>query len=161
MAEASGAGAVRFKTAEKTDPGRRENNEDAPLLVPGDKAERGTGQVLFGVIDGMGGYEAGEVASAIARDHLAQRYADGGEDLAAWISSAHEAIVADASENPERQGMGCVCTAGIIDGRRLIIGHVGDTRIYRLREGELEQITDDQSAVGEPVSYTHLTLPTN
>ena len=140
-----------IQAAALTDPGHRKNNEDAPVLVYGTDAGRKESDILFGVVDGMGGYEAGEVASEIAADHLAERYGEDGGDIASWIVSAHEAIVANSQEHPERRGMGAVVSVGLISGNTLTIGHVGDTRIYRLRNSELQQLTEDHSAVGELV----------
>ena len=145
-----------IEACERTHPGRRDNNEDTPLLVTGPDAGRGTNELLFGVVDGMGGYEAGEVASVLARDAITRCFADGGDHVVAWMHAAHNAIVEDAERNPQRQGMGAVASFGLVTADRFLIAHVGDTRIYRVRNGEFVQLTEDQSAVGEMVRAGHL-----
>lgn len=125
----------------------RRQNEDAAWL---DEA-RG----VFAIADGMGGHLAGEVASAMAID--AVRAATGG-NRAAGVSvlreaaeHAHEAILAHAGTHPECSGMGTTLSVMWRGGRYMYIAHVGDSRIYRLREGRLEQITEDHSLVEELV----------
>ncbi len=156
MSVQSGESDARFVVAELSDPGRRRNNEDVPVIARGEDLSRGEDEMLFGVVDGMGGYQAGEVAAALARDTLIQCFASGGSDVVEWISAAHEAIVSDAEANAERERMGAVLTVGLIQGTSLTIGHVGDTRMYLYRDGVLEQLTQDQSAVGELVRAGHL-----
>jgi PPM family protein phosphatase len=149
--------ATGFVTATLSDPGKRHNNEDVAVLVRGPESSRGPDELLFGVVDGMGGYQAGEVASALARDTLQERFGEGGSDVGKWIEDAHTAIVSDAGQHPEREGMGAVLTVGLISGNTLTIGHVGDTRLYRLRDSHLSQLTRDQSAVGELMRAGQLT----
>lgn len=144
-------------TATRTDAGRRKNNEDVAVLMEGPAKGRPAGDLLFGVVDGMGGYQAGEIAAAIARDALYECFAVGGEDVRAWLMEAHRAVVKSAQESPERQGMGAVLSIALLSGGRLHVAHIGDSRLYRLRKGALEQITPDQSAVGELVRAGKLT----
>jgi protein phosphatase len=130
-----------------SDVGReREHNEDAFLLRP----------PLFVVADGMGGAEAGEVASQTAVQTLA-----GAEDLPQGLAGAVEAANARihqmAVDDPSRQGMGCTLTATFADAGRLIVAHVGDSRLYRLRGDAFEQLTDDHSLVGGLVRLGQLT----
>lgn len=147
---------MRFQFAGITDQGRvRARNEDALLQRP----ERG----LFAVADGMGGHAAGDVASRIAVDVLDEHtLAAGGDpgldEIAAAIDAAHEAILKAARAESQLQGMGTTLTALRVrpDGTCLI-GHVGDSRAYRLRGGALEQLTRDQTWVQEQVEAGALT----
>lgn len=139
---------VRF--AGRTDVGRvRSRNEDALLERP----DRG----MFAVADGMGGHAAGDIASRIAVDVLDERSADSVEPradtLAADIRAAHEAILKAARADDDLHGMGTTLTALRLlpDGRGCLIGHVGDSRAYRWRDGALEQLTRDQTWVQDQV----------
>jgi len=132
----------------RTDIGRvRKQNEDAAWL----DEERG----IYVVADGMGGHLAGEVASAMAIDAV-KRMAEN-NDIASiallreTVSAAHEAISARARENQNCSGMGTTISAMWRGGHYMYIAHVGDSRIYRLRHGKLEQITQDHSLVEELV----------
>lgn len=130
----------------RTDIGKtRKQNEDAAWM---DEAKG-----VFAVADGMGGHLAGEVASRMAIE-VVQRMAKGSADIAAMreaVNSAHEAILAHAKANPACAGMGTTLSALWKCGRYAYIAHVGDSRIYRYRGGELEQITQDHSLVEELV----------
>ena len=130
----------------RTDPGRtRQNNEDLPLL----DAERG----IFGVIDGVGGQNAGEVAAAIARDVILQRLArplgTPAERVREAIALANNEIYRRARTAPDLAGMTCVVTLAIVSGGRLTIGHVGDSRLYTIGPRGLRKLTHDHSPVGE------------
>lgn len=112
---------------------------------------------LLAVIDGLGGYEGGEIAAQIARDTLIRDLtgAAGGqclELLKTAVIDANNAIVAYKEEHRECAHMGCVLTAGIIEERDdntlLHTVHVGDTRLYRYHQGLLEKLTHDHSLVG-------------
>jgi len=132
--------------AARTHPGRlRANNEDLPLIDPA----RG----IFGVIDGMGGEAAGEVAAAIARDVILQRLArpvgTAAERVREAIAIANNEIFTRAQESPELHGMACVITLALVADGRLVVGHVGDSRLYKLRGGALRKLTPDHSPVGE------------
>ncbi len=126
----------------------RRENEDAAFM----DARRG----VFAVADGMGGHQAGEVASRIAVDAV-RRMARSGEPagiapMTRAVRAAHEEIVAHAQAHPECAGMGTTLTAMWYAGGRFVyIAHVGDSRIYRLRDGRLQQITQDHSLVEELV----------
>lgn len=130
----------------RTDIGKtRKQNEDAAWM---DEAKG-----VFAVADGMGGHLAGEVASGMAIDAI-RRMANGSADIAAMreaVNGAHEAILAHAKANPACAGMGTTLSALWKCGRYAYIAHVGDSRIYRYRGGELEQITQDHSLVEELV----------
>lgn len=128
---------------------QREGNEDSFLALP----------PLFVVADGMGGAEAGEVASqTVVEVFEAAAAADELPDaLEATVQTANARIHAMATENPSRAGMGCTTTASVAAGGRLTIAHVGDSRLYRMRAGVFEQLTDDHSLVGGLVRLGQLT----
>ena len=133
-------------SAALSDPGRvRTNNEDLPVL----DAERG----VFGVIDGVGGHAAGEVAAAIARDVILQRLArplgTPAERVREAIAIANNEIFRRAASEPALVGMTCVVTLAVVTDGRLTIGHVGDSRCYKLRPSGLRKLTHDHSPVGE------------
>ena len=143
----------RFKlvAAGVTDVGRvRDGNEDDFL----DQADR---LGLVAVADGMGGHRAGEVASATALEALRAAVASG-EPLREAIEGANDAVLEKSESDHELQGMGTTLTAGMLgtDGS-LMVGHVGDSRAYLVRDGELRQITDDHSLVEEMVRGGELT----
>jgi serine/threonine protein phosphatase PrpC len=132
--------------AARTDPGRaRTNNEDLPLIDP----SRG----IFGVIDGVGGEAGGEVAAAIARDVILQRLArplgTAAERVREAIAIANNEIFRRAQESPELRGMACVVTLAVVSDGRMVIGHVGDSRLYKIRADGHRKITRDHSPVGE------------
>jgi PPM family protein phosphatase len=125
---------------------KRRHNEDSYVASP----------PLFAVADGMGGAQAGEVASALAagtaRELGHEPGTSGLEQVVSLIKAAnlrvHERATADASAS----GMGTTMTAAIVQADGTVaIGHVGDSRAYRLRDGRLEQLTDDHSLVAELV----------
>ena len=112
---------------------------------------------LVAVADGMGGHQAGEVASATALEALRAAVASG-EPLREAIEGANEAVLEKSESDHELHGMGTTLTAGMLgtDGS-LTIGHVGDSRAYLMRGGELGQVTDDHSLVEELVRGGELT----
>lgn len=144
---AEGALATRpLAAAARSDPGRvRTNNEDLPLL----DRDRG----IVGVIDGVGGHAAGEMAAAIARDVILQRLArplgTPAERVREAIAIANNEIFRRAAASPELTGMTCVVTLAVVTDGRLTIGHVGDSRLYKLRPSGLVKLTHDHSPVGE------------
>ncbi len=121
----------------------RTHNEDSVLAQP----------PLFVVADGLGGHEAGEVASAIAvetlRDH-APRRADSNA-LARAIRAANSAVIRAAKEGIGRSGMGTTMTAALVDGGHIVLAHVGDSRAYLLRGSVLEPLTQDHSMVADMI----------
>lgn len=130
--------------AGRTDTGRkRPHNEDAIRLEP----DAG----LLVLADGMGGYSAGEVASRIAVDTVvttvrnASPLERGERLLQEAVSKANRAILDKARDNPDRQGMGTTIAICLFRRRRVTIAHVGDSRVYRLRRGQLERLTTDHS----------------
>src|SRR3954452_9943100 len=107
----------------------------------------------------MGGARAGEVASAIAVDTAKE--ADVGaspeSDLAEVAKEANREIYRKAQADAEHAGMGTTFTGALVTGREVAIGHVGDSRMYRYRDGELERLTQDHSLVEEFVRQGKLT----
>jgi PPM family protein phosphatase len=135
---------LRFSGA--SDMGRvRRNNEDA-WHVDGDRG-------IFLVVDGIGGQAAGEKAAEIAvervRARLERQTGTAEERIREAITMANNEIFRAAHANPEWQGMACVLTLALLDGDSAVIGHVGDSRLYKIRGGEIRKITHDHSPVGE------------
>ena len=152
--EPTHSGALILVTATaQTDPGtRRKRNEDSMLASEDDG--------IFVVADGMGGYRGGEIASQLAVRTIERAFStksfDGpahdtipprASELARAIQMANEAIFEKASEDKMLEGMGTtICAARFSPNKqRLYIGHVGDSRIYRLRANELKQMTSDHT----------------
>jgi serine/threonine protein phosphatase PrpC len=138
-------GTVRLLAAAGSDPGReRENNEDRTLCDP----ERG----IYAVIDGVGGESGGEIAAQTALEimkaRLSRRTTEAGQLIREAIALANKQIYDQAQANPALAGMACVLTVAVVDGAQATVGHVGDSRLYLLRRGEIRKITRDHSPVG-------------
>ena len=123
--------------------GRRQTNEDSMLVdVP---------LGLFVVADGMGGHNAGEIASAIAvrtlADSIRERPGPSESSLAEALTIANDEIFQAAATRTEYDGMGTTVVMAQVDGDRVVFGSVGDSRIYRWHEGSLTQLTRDDSWV--------------
>lgn len=126
-------------------PGReRENNEDRVLADP----ERG----IYAVVDGVGGESGGEVAAQTAvdvlRSRLSRRTTDLDRLIREAIALANKQVWERAQTEPALHGMSCVLTVAVLDGSRMTVGHVGDSRLYALRRGEIRKVTRDHSPVG-------------
>jgi len=135
-----------FAASSRSDAGRvRTNNEDLPVL----DRERG----IVGVIDGVGGHAAGETAAAIAREVILQRLArplgTPSERVREAIALANNEIYRRASASPDLTGMTCVATIALVAGGHLTIGHVGDSRLYKIGAGGVVKLTHDHSPIGE------------
>ena len=161
---------VRIASGGVSDVGRvRTNNEDCYKIV-----ERLNLLVLS---DGMGGEVHGEIASAMAVETVVKHCLDAGTNPAAqvigavqpyWsartkhlataVHLANRTIFKAAEKNPDHRGMGATLTAAWIDGAKLSIAHVGDSRAYLLRSGSLLQLTRDHSLVAEQVRRGILTV---
>jgi serine/threonine protein phosphatase PrpC len=121
------------------------------------------GRWLFAVADGMGGHAAGEVASASAIRSLRLHDAHVGqaalvEALGRAVAEANHEIARKASEDPARKGMGTTLTAMLWSDGRFALAHIGDSRAFRLRDGELGQITEDH-VMGKLVSNAGCLAP--
>lgn len=151
---------IQIHMAGLTDPGRmRVKNEDNIATWP----EGG----LAVLADGMGGHQAGEVASRIAVDIITGHFMDvfarkkrkegapnpiGTDDITNAVQAANSAIFETARSQPDFVGMGSTIVVAILREGRVAIGHVGDSRLYRFRRGRLKQLTQDHSVVQELVS---------
>src|SRR5947209_7212350 len=123
---------------------RRRRNEDNYVVAP----------PLFAVADGMGGAQAGEVASRLAASALEGSDSDGldgTERIDALIQEANRRIFDRASTDPTASGMGTTMTVALVEGMAVAIGHVGDSRAYLVRGEQMEQLTEDHSLVNELV----------
>jgi len=134
----------RLHHAGTTDVGlQRSHNEDAILLEP----ELG----VFVICDGMGGHASGAVASQLAvatiADTLRAKSPNGEEPLVRAILAANQAVYARSTTDPECHGMGTTVVGLRFDEGQVHVCHIGDSRIYLLREGELQPITRDHSLI--------------
>ena len=115
---------------------------------------------LFVVADGMGGAQSGEVASEMAVEAFGAGIPDGdspAEGLVRIIESANQRIHERSRSETQRAGMGTTVTAAYVGENSVTVAHVGDSRCYRVRDGELERLTDDHSLVGDLVRLGKLT----
>ncbi len=140
------------RAAGQTDTGRRRRqNEDAFVCEP----------PLFAVADGMGGAQAGELASRLAAAAIEEGAVrvQGEESIAGIVRTANTRIFEHAVRDPTAAGMGTTATVAFVDEEAgtAAIAHVGDSRAYRYRDGVLEQLTTDHSLVGELVRSGRLT----
>jgi len=146
---------MNYKFCASTDTGRaRDNNEDALVF------DEATGVAVLA--DGMGGYNAGEVASGMAtafiNSELSRWITEAGDSASTreirrameiCVSNANTSIFNAANTNPQYFGMGTTLVMGVFRDDLLLVGHIGDSRCYRLRNGVLEQITRDHSLLQE------------
>jgi PPM family protein phosphatase len=136
---------------------QRQNNEDSYLYwEPADNEEFRRKGRLAVIADGMGGHEGGQEASRLAVETVREVYDLGfGDDpqasLVACFAAAHTRILNYGEEHPAFQGMGTTCTAFALLGRHLYFGHVGDSRLYLIREAKILRLTRDHSYVGRLV----------
>ena len=127
----------------------RDHNEDSLVVAP----------PLFVVADGMGGHAAGEVASEIAVNTIvetAPAHADANA-LGEAVCAANRAVLRGVHEGKGREGMGTTCTAAMLEGERLVIAQVGDSRAYLLHQGKLQQLTRDHSLMADLIEAGQLT----
>ena len=141
---------MEIEAGGKTDVGRvRDSNEDALLID--------VALGLFAVADGMGGHSAGEVASNLALETLRTHVANASADvplatcIADAIVAASHAVAAEAARDRSKHAMGTTLTALLIRDGQAVLGHVGDSRLYRVRWGDVAKLTDDHTAVAEMV----------
>ncbi len=155
---------MQFEFACATDTGRARNNNEDSVVVDEPAA-------LAVLADGMGGYNAGEVASGMATSFIKA-------ELGRWLSeasaqatdtdvrramdicvdNANRAIFNAANSNPQYAGMGTTLVVAVFRDARLLMGHIGDSRAYRWRAGLLEQITRDHSLLQEQIDAGLITL---
>ncbi|MES2879431.1 MAG: Stp1/IreP family PP2C-type Ser/Thr phosphatase [Pseudomonadota bacterium] len=154
---------MKYTFCAHTDPGRsRENNEDS---VAFDEPTR------LGVLaDGMGGYNAGEIASGMAtafiKSELSRWLSEAGQQanvkevrraIEICVDNANRSIFHAAVSNPQYSGMGTTLVVGVFRDSKLILGHIGDSRCYRWRNQTLVQITKDHSLLQEQIDAGFLT----
>jgi len=146
-------------------PGRvRTNNEDACLVIPPWQEPAITaGACCFAVADGIGGHAGGEIASRLAVEaikewlHKNRRSPFLVSSLENAFNEANQEVWNYSRSHPNMSKMGTTLTAVFITSDQALIGHVGDTRIYLLRAGELRQLSSDHTLVYEQVRLGHLT----
>jgi protein phosphatase len=142
---------MKLAVGARTDIGQvRQGNEDSYLAdAP-----------IFAVADGMGGHIAGDIASAIAVEVIQKEAGDidaaQPDTLATVLKDANSEIYRKSSGDESLRGMGTTCTLMLVDGATAQIAHVGDSRAYLLRGGELQQVTEDHTLVGRMVSEGRL-----
>lgn len=157
----TGAGTLRLDVAHRSEVGKvRTENQDFSLISSG--PESPGGGTLMIVADGMGGHRGGATASRLAATTVQERFSaesldDPGPALASAIAGANQAVFDHAQDNPELRGMGTTVSALYARESRACFSHVGDSRIYRLRQGRLEQLTQDHSVVAGMVREGLLT----
>ena len=134
---------MRVTGAAATDIGLvREGNEDSYL----------TEEPLFAVADGMGGHRGGEVASHLAVETLEKMFREGAGDLPNQVQEANRVVFERSVLDRKVAGMGTTLTAALVQGDRVRLAHVGDSRAYLLRDGELRLLTEDHTLVHRMVS---------
>lgn len=148
----------QFKVAGRSIIGKvRENNEDKmEFFIP----ERGellqSKGAVFIVSDGMGGHNAGQIAAELAvqtvlRSYLNDNSSNTLSSIKNAISEANNLIYSIAQAISEREGMGCTLTLAVVKNDSLYIAHIGDSRLYLIRNGSIEQLTEDHTWVTEQV----------
>jgi PPM family protein phosphatase len=121
---------------------RRRRNEDAWVCDP----------PIFAIADGMGGARGGEIASQLAAGALGvEANGDGADRVVALIQEANKRVYERAEEDSAVSGMGTTITVALVEDGVVTIGHVGDSRAYLIRDGKLDQLTDDHTLVAELV----------
>lgn len=154
---------MEFEFFSQTDTGRiRSNNEDSVAIDASCS--------LAVLADGMGGYAAGEVASGMACEFISAELgrwlkeaahqasdADVRRAIDICVDNANQAIFGAAHSNPMYSGMGTTLVLGVFRSGRLLLGHIGDSRGYRFREGVLQQVTKDHSLLQEQIDAGMLT----
>ena len=148
---------MMYEICTETDPGMtRENNEDAVAV------DSLTGLCILA--DGMGGYNAGEIASGMAcafiKSEMGRWLSQAGKNanakevkraLEICVQNANHSIFNAANSNPQYTGMGTTLVVGVFQPGRLMLGHIGDSRCYRLRGSDFQQITKDHSLLQEQI----------
>jgi PPM family protein phosphatase len=157
---------ARLAIGARTDMGRvRENNEDKfEYLEPDEPAVLAAKGRFYAVADGMGGHQAGQIASELALKTVFRSYygnpagSDIGALLTQSVAEANRYLIDVARTIPERSGMGTTLTGAVVREDELFVAQVGDSRCYLLRDDRMEQITEDHSWVQEQVSRGMMSL---
>jgi len=165
---AAPGGMMKISVMAATDTGRvRDHNEDDYVALGGKESPSGVDALLV-VADGMGGHAAGEVASKMTVDGIVRSLNDHGEEvsklegnaLGAFLGKVLEEVNQDvwqAAQEDDKRGMGTTCTLVAIRGDQLFLAHIGDSRAYLLRDGELHQVSKDHSWVEDAVDQGVIT----
>ncbi len=135
---------------------RTQNEDNHGSWVPSEPAERARRGVLIVVADGMGGSNAGEVASQLAVQTVIRSYREAPgdsplDDLYRAVEAANEVVHRESVAHPEHSGMGTTCTAVVLRDRDAYFAHVGDSRAYFVHDGRIRQLTHDHSFVAQLV----------
>jgi protein phosphatase len=139
---------MNVRVGAATDIGQvREGNEDSYLIVA----------PLYAVADGMGGHRGGEVASSLALETVQQLFERQEGSLADQVSGANRAVYDRSQSDRSVSGMGTTLTAALIDGNKVHLVHVGDSRAYLVRDGALTQLTEDHTLVHRMVLEGEIT----
>ncbi|TVR02563.1 MAG: Stp1/IreP family PP2C-type Ser/Thr phosphatase [Deltaproteobacteria bacterium] len=160
---------MKLEFAGQTDVGRKRGHNEDNFLILADYN-------LFLVADGMGGHSAGEVASLMAVESVAEFFKDTAEDqdvtwpfkqdkglsweenrLSTGVKLANLRIHESAASNSERRGMGTTLVCTYFSRKNVIIGHVGDSRVYRIRDRKIEMLTEDHSLLNDYLKMKELT----
>lgn len=151
-----------MKYAAGTDRGLlRDINEDSYMIIPGCSDT----SCAFVIADGLGGHNSGEIASRMAVEHIRDNLDAAGcfdgenasEKLEALVKKVNTAVYERSLGGAEVSGMGTTLTMAVITGSTLTAAHVGDSRLYLIRNGVIRQLTDDHSYIGELVRQGKLT----
>ncbi|MEM6764657.1 MAG: Stp1/IreP family PP2C-type Ser/Thr phosphatase [Bacteroidota bacterium] len=157
------AAKLAYRAVAVTDVGSvRESNEDNLVFIrPFDSNIRASHGCLAIVADGMGGHKSGEVASKMAVDIISRDYFDTDyhilEALKRAFDKANKSIFQKASRKASLKGMGTTCTAAVLLGDRIFLGHVGDSRAYLLKGDTLHQLTHDHTYVQHLIDTGEIT----
>ena len=133
------------------------NNEDRYAVSSFTLSKDDPQPVVFAVVaDGIGGHRAGEVAAELAVNYISQGVAESNgrkplKILEDAIHSASQAIAAHSASKTEQQGMGATCACAWVVGQKLFMAHVGDSRVYLIREGQIRRLTVDHTWVQEAI----------
>jgi serine/threonine protein phosphatase PrpC len=153
---------VQVRVAMKTDVGRvRTENQDFAVVTSPEEYRADKGQLML-VADGMGGHRGGATASRMAASIVKSEYlgsTDGDVEsvLRGALQKANAQIFQDSQSNPELRGMGTTCSVVVIRGDTAHVAHVGDSRVYLIRDNSIQQLTEDHSLVATMVREGLLT----
>lgn len=154
---------VGFGSASRRGPGRSENQDSSGAFPrAADGRPRDPHEKLFVVADGMGGHRGGREASQmvvhLVEEHFFSRRIRPPESLEVALEEANHRIFERSRAEAELQGMGSTCVALLLRGRRAFVAHVGDSRVFLVRDGVVEQLTTDHSRVEELVRQEEITV---
>ncbi|HEY7755817.1 MAG TPA: Stp1/IreP family PP2C-type Ser/Thr phosphatase, partial [Actinomycetota bacterium] len=139
---------MRIDVGASSDIGQvREGNEDAYLIL----------DPLFAVADGMGGHRGGEVASNLALEIVRSRFEGREGSLTEQVEAANREVFERSQADREVSGMGTTLTAALVEGEQVRLAHVGDSRAYLFRDGELHLLTEDHTLVHRMVQEGEIT----